>query len=184
MNRRRGGVLAVVGLMVLLVGVLIGSRIATSGGSAAPPAATVIVLSTAASTATPSPTPAVPPLPKGLGTRYYEADNAADTQITLRTVGRSVVADVQSNSTGSDVYTGTVKGVMLTAAALRNPNLDAPHSHRTLIIRATQPGEAAVTQSYPNNNSGVGAYSRHFAAICGSKTDAFRGQSCQALTKP
>lgn len=184
MNRRRMAVLTGAGLMVLLVGVLIGSHIAASGGSAAPPVATVITIPTPEPTATPSPTPAAPPLPKGLGTSYYEADNAADAQISLRADGHRVVAAVTSNLTGNEVYTGTVTGTTLTAMAPRNPNLDALHTHHTLVIRVTQPGEADVTQNFPNNNAGTGAYSVHWPAICGHKDDAYRYLSCHPLTPP
>lgn len=183
MNRCRGGVLAAAGLVILLLGIVVGSRIASSGQSAAP-TVTIVVLPTALPPAGPSPQPTAPLLPRGLTTRYYRSDTVADAQVDLRVVGRQVVASVTSHLTTSEVYMGTLRGAVLIATAPRNPYLDAPHTHHTLTIVVTHPGEADIAQTYPANNAGVTGYTVQWPATCGAKTDAVRGQSCRALATP
>jgi hypothetical protein len=134
----------------------------------------------------PTPTPAAPPLLRGLGTRYYESDNGDDGRVELQYVGSQVVAHViYGLSLGANpIYTGTVAGTTLIAKAPSLPALHNPHTEDTLIVHVTQPGEARVTLRYPKNDVGIATADVTFSAICGSKADAFRGQSCQALTKP
>lgn len=166
--------------MVLLVGVLIGTHLAASGGTAAP------TILTSVPTVTPAPTATVVPVPVGLGTRYYESDSADSGQVELRYVGDRVVAHVTYGlGLGANpIYTGTVTGTTLLAKAPSLPALHNPGVDDTLTIRVTSPGQAEVTLAYAKNDVGVATASVHFPAICGLKTDAYRYQSCHALTKP
>jgi hypothetical protein len=182
MNRRRLGSLVATAIVVLVVGIVIGARLTQPTASRAP----AVVLPTAAPTATPVPTPTTVPVPHGLGTRYYESDNAADGRIALQYVGDQVVARVTYDAGlgANPAYTGTVTGTTLTATAPSLPALENPRARDVLVIRIIHPGEAEVTLRFPNNSSGTGAYSTHFPAVCGRKTDAYPYQSCQALVKP
>lgn len=175
MSSIRVGAIVAGAILILVLGLVIGAHMATSSNSA--PAPTAIVLPTAAPTQTPAPTATTIPLPKGLGTSYYETDNAADTQITLQPVGGHVVARVASNQAGGGVYTGTVTSGTLAARAPVNSN----GGWDKLTIHVTQPGEANVTLSEPV--PGYADSKIHFPAVCGHKDDAYRYLSCHPLGK-
>jgi len=172
---RVGGIVAGA-ILVLLLGLAIGAHMATSSSSAPPP--TALVLPTDAPTQTPAPTATTIPVPTGLGTSYYETDNAGDRQIDLRPVGNHVIISVADQVGGYGVYTGTVTGTTLIARA---PDPSTPGSDK-LTIRVTQPGGADVTLSIPN--PGYNDSTQRFPAICGHKNDAYRYLSCHPLTTP
>lgn len=180
MNHARVGGLVVAAIVVLLLGVLIGTHLAASGGTAAPAIPTSVPTGMAVPTATAIPVPA------GLGTRYYESDNADSGQVELGYVGRLVVAHVTYNlGLGANpVYTGTVTGTTLRAKAPSLPALHNPGADDMLMVRVMSAGQEEVTLGYAKNDVGVATASVHFPAICGLKTDAYRYQSCHALTKP
>ncbi len=176
MNSMRVGAIVAGAILVLVLGLVIGGHMATSSSLA--PVPTAIVLPTAAPTQTPAPTATTIPVPQGLGTSYYEADNAGDTQITLQPVGGIVVARVASNLAGGGVYTGTVTGGTLAARAPGNSN----GGWDKLMIRVTRPGNADVTLSEPV--PGYADSKVRFPAICGHKNDAYRYLSCHAFAQP
>lgn len=181
MTAGRVGGLVAAAIIILVLGIILGSRLtAPSGSQGAPTAGAPTSVPTSPSATTPTTVP-----PPGLGTRYYESDNVANGRVELHAVGNHVVAHVTYElGNGNEVFTGTVTGSTLTATAPSAAALNNPRAHDKLVIRVTHPGEANVTLSYPNNSSGAGAYREHFPAICGLKTDAYRYQSCHALTKP
>ncbi len=195
---RLGGIVAAA-LLILVLGVLLGSRLTRSNTSASPPA-TVIVIPTTAPTETPAPTPTTVPVSKGLGTWYYQHDAQNQDLIGLQYEGRQIVAHLLNDpditdpsiirnamqgrwQRGTITYTGVVVNDALLHAHVHLDS-DAAGTDHTLTLQVAQTGHANVTVTEPGNGGGAASVTRRFTAICGLPNDAYRYLSCHPLTKP
>ncbi len=199
MTPTRMGGIVVAALIVLALGVLLGSRLTQSNSATSPPA-TVIVVPTAIPTETPAPTPTAIPVPKGLGAWYYQHDAQNQDLIGLQYAGGRVVAHLLNDPDVTDpsiirnamqgtwqrgtlIYTGALIGDAMLRVRV-HLDTDAPGTDHTLTIKVAQPGQANITIIEPAGDTGATGSTRHFTAICGLPTDAYRYLSCRPLTKP
>ncbi len=179
MNSARVGWMVAGGLLVLIVGIVVGTRLVQPAAAPLPPPLAT-PLPTTPPTDTPAPTAIPIHPPAGLGTHYYESDTGDTGDVDLRAVGHAIVVDVTTGIYGHQVYTGTVAGQTFSGTA---PAADsAPFgAHRTLVIRVTQPGHAAVTGTDPGS-SGTDMW--RFPATCGHREDATLYLTCHPFVAP